>query len=288
MADQAESTKRKTRQSSSTSSAEENRLPDDKKIRRYTSFSDSETSNVSDEVTTALNMADLVTPKLELLLEKLVTVESKLEKVEEYVKAVDDKVSSLQAKMDGFESFKRETEKKVLELDEGLIFANAERESFKAELQDLHNQVNQLKDEKLYMEVYNRRENLRFFGIEEEAVQKDTKEVLVNFLTKELGIEGASDMEFQRVHRLGKQNASSGKPRQIIARFLRYPDREEVTANARKLKGKNYGISADLPKEIMERRRKKMQRFKKAKGEGKTAYVSRSEPDKLFIDGVEV
>ncbi|XP_068756607.1 uncharacterized protein [Montipora capricornis] len=190
--------------------------------------------------------------------------------------------------MDGFESFKREKEKKVLELDEGMIFANAERESFKAELQDLHNQVNQLKDEKLYMEVYNRRENLRFFGIEEEAVQKDTKEVLVNFLTKELGIEGASDMEFQRVHRLGKQNPSSGKPRQIIARFLRYPDREEVMANARKLKGKNYGISADLPKEIMERRRKKMQRFKKAKGEGKTAYFSRSEPDKLFIDGVEV
>ena len=89
-------------------------------------------------------------------------------------------------------------------------------------------------------------------------------------------------MEFQRVHRLGKQNPSSGKPRQIIARFLRYPDREEVMANAKKLKGKNYGISADLPKEIMERRRKKMQRFKKAKGEGKTAYFSRSEPDKLF------
>ena len=244
MADQAESTKRKTRQSSSTSSAEENRSPDDKKIKRYTSFSDSETSNVSDEVTTALNMVDLVMPKLELLLEKLVTVESKLEKVEDYVKAVDDKVSSLQAKMDGFKSFKRETEKKVLELDEGMIFANAERESLKAELQDLHNQVNQLKDEKLYMEVFNRRENLRFLGIEEEAVQKDTKEVLVNFLTKELGIEGASDMEFQRVHRLGKQNPS----RQIIARFLRYPDREEVMANAKKLKGKNYGISADLPR----------------------------------------
>ena len=184
-------------------------------------------------------------------------------------------------------SFKREMEKKVLELEEGMIFANAERESFKAELQDLHNRVNQLKDEKLYTEVYNRRENLHFFGIEEEGVQKDTKEVLVNVLTKELGIEGTSDMEFQRVHRLGKQNPSSGKPRQIIARFLKYPDREEVMANAKKLKGKNYGISADLPKEIMERRRKKMQRFKKAKGEGKTAYFSRREPDKLFID-VEV
>lgn len=68
-------------------------------------------------------------------------------------------------------------------------------------------------------------------------------------------------MEFQRIHRVGKKNTSSGKPRQIIARFLRYPDREEV---------------------------KKMQRFRKAKEEGKTVYFSRSEPDKLYKDGVEV
>ena len=43
-------------------------------------------------------------------------------------------------------------------------------------------------------------------------------------------------MEFQRIHRVGKKNTSSGKPRQIIARFLRYPDREEVMSNAKKLK----------------------------------------------------
>ena len=59
-------------------------------------------------------------------------------------------------------------------------------------------------------------------------------------------------------------------------------------SNAKKLKSKNFGISADLPKEIMERRRKKMQRFRKAREEGKTVYFSRSEPDKLYIDGVEV
>ena len=144
-----------------------------------------------------------------------------------------------------------------MELHEGMNFANAERESFKAKLQVVQNQVNKLKDEKLYMEAYHRRENLRFFGIEEVAGdEEDTKEVLVNFLTNELGIEDASDMKFQRIHPVGKKNTSSGKPRQIIARFLRYPDREEVMSNAKKLKGKNFVISADLPKEIMERRRK--------------------------------
>ena len=85
------------------------------------------------------------------------------------------------------------------------------------------------------MEVYHRREKLRFFGIEEVAgEEEDTKEVLFNFLTNELGIEDASDMEFQRIHRVGKKNTSSGKLRQIIARFLRYPDREEVMSNAKK------------------------------------------------------
>ena len=59
-------------------------------------------------------------------------------------------------------------------------------------------------------------------------------------------------------------------------------------SNAKKLKGKSFGILADLPKEIMKRRRKKMQQFRKAKEEGKTVYFSRNEPDKLYIDGVEV
>ena len=71
MAEQVESTKRKTRQISSTSSAEEGHSPDGKKIRCNTSYSDSETSTAADELATALNMAELVLvmPKLQLLLE---------------------------------------------------------------------------------------------------------------------------------------------------------------------------------------------------------------------------
>ena len=139
------------------------------------------------------------------------------------------------------------------------------------------------------MEVYQRRENLRFFGIKEEKdVSEDTREVLVDFLKTELGVEDADNTEFHRVHRVGKRTSSAGKPRQIIARFLTYPDREEVMSKAKKLKGKNFGISPDLPKEILERRKKKMHRFKKVKEEGKTVYFSRAEPDKLFIDGVQI
>ncbi|CAH3154063.1 unnamed protein product [Porites evermanni] len=227
-------------------------------------------------------MAGEVIPKLEQVLEKL-------ENLERYVKAVDEKVSNLQAKVDCFEAFKNKTEKKIKELEDGLDFANTERESFKEKFDKLKCEINQLRDEKLYMEVYQRRENLRFFGIKEEAdMEEDAREVLVGFLKTELGMENADQIEFQRVHRVGKRVSSSGKPRQIIARFLKYPQREEVMSNARKLKGKNFGISPDLPSEILERRKKKMKQFKQAKKDGKTAFFSRAEPDKLFIDGVEM
>ena len=276
-----ETVKRKSRKSSSASSTDDNLSPDGKKLRHDASLSDSELCE-SDEVLSILNMAGEVIPKLEQVLEKL-------ENLERYVKAVDEKVSNLQAKVDCFEAFKNKTEKKIKELEDGLDFANTERESFKEKFDKLKCEINQLRNEKLYMEVYQRRENLRFFGIKEEAVmEEDAREVLVGFLKTELGMENEDQIEFQRVHRVGKRVSSSGKPRQIIARFLKYPQREEVMSNARKLKGKNFGISPDLPSEILERRKKKMKQFKQAKKDSKTAFFSRAEPDKLFIDGVEM
>ncbi|XP_073259160.1 uncharacterized protein [Porites lutea] len=277
----AETVKRKSRKSSSASSTDDNLSPDGQKVRHDASLSDSELCE-SDEVLSILNMAGEVIPKLEQVLENL-------ENLERYVKAVDEKVSNFQAKVDCFEAFKNKTEKKIKELEDGLDFANTERESFKEKFDKLKCEINQLRDEKLYMEVYQRRENLCFFGIKEEAdVEEDAREVLVGFLKTELGMENADQIEFQRVHRVGKRVSSSGKPRQIIARFLKYPQREEVMSNARKLKGKNFGISPDLPSEILERRKEKMKQFKQAKKDGKAAFFSRAEPDKLFIDGVEM
>ena len=84
-------------------------------------------------------MAGDVIPKLEQVLEKL-------ENLERYVKAVDEKVSNLQAKMYCFEFFKNKTEKKIKELEDGLDFANMERESFKKKFDKLKCEINQLKD----------------------------------------------------------------------------------------------------------------------------------------------
>ena len=120
------------------------------------------------------------------------------------------------------------------------------------------------------MEVYQRRENLS--GLKKKLVQGKQ-----NFLETKLGVEEAEQIEFQRVQRVSKRVSTNGKPRQIIASFWKYPQREEVMFNARKLKGKNFGISRDLPSEILERRKKKVQQLKQATKDGKTAYFSMAE-----------
>ena len=66
------------------------------------------------------------------------------------------------------------------------------------------------------MEVYQRRENLHFFGIKEEAdMEEDARKVLFGFLKTELGMENADQIEFQRVHRVGKRVSFNGKLRQM-------------------------------------------------------------------------
>ena len=156
----------------------------------------------------------------------------------------------------------------------------------KAEVVECHKKI-------LYLEAYSRRENLKFEGIPE-VVQhnttsnrsEDTECVLVDFLENVLGIEDAKSIEFQRVHRLGKpKNGSGDGGRMIIARFLRFSDRERVFKQGRRLKGTNYRMFEDIPMELHQKRKAQMERLKEARKEGKRANFSRSEPDKLYIDG---
>ena len=93
------------------------------------------------------------------------------------------------------------------------------------------------------------------------------------------------DIEFQRVHRVGKIN-EDGTPRPILARFLRYSDREFVFSKAKSLKDTGYGLSADFLQEISRRRKLQMKKLSEARKNGRTAHFSRAQRDKLFIDGV--
>ena len=75
----------------------------------------------------------------------------------------------------------------------------------------------------LYLEAHSRRENLNFAGIPESEgeSQEDTRRILVEFLSNQLGFYHPEEIEFQRLHRIGKKG---DRPGMIIARFLRYAD----------------------------------------------------------------
>ena len=86
------------------------------------------------------------------------------------------------------------------------------------------------------------------------------------------------------MHRIGAKKPDS--PRPIIARFLRFPDREKVFKRALELKDEiDVKLYADYPREIQERRRKLWPRLRRAREEGKRAFFDKKEPGKLIIVG---
>ena len=174
----------------------------------------------------------------------------------------------------------------------GLQFMNTEMEGLKLKITLLETAKEDLHTQQLYAESYSRRENLKFFGLAERETKDNqegseainTRNILFEFLRNGVGIETPEKkIELQRVHRLGKP--ISGKTRPIIARFLRYQDREMVSRASFHLQDSEVKVLEDYPQEIIERRRKQIKKLKEAKKSGMKASFSKAEPDKLYING---
>ena len=129
-----------------------------------------------DEVHSVLAMAEEVLPKLNAVLTKLGGIEKKLDNLESYANKIDVKVNDLTAKVETLEESTKKANKAIEELDSGMAFLNSEVE----ELKKMEKECGALRQEILYMGVYQRRENLRFYGIKEDSEgTEDTQQVLV-------------------------------------------------------------------------------------------------------------
>ena len=92
----------------------------------------------------------------------------------------------------------------------------------------------------------------------------DPLAVLRELLRKTKAIDKSNEIEIERVHRLvGKRD--DGKPRPIVAKFLRYQGKEYIWKSAYLLKGTKIGIADQFPKETAEARKKLYPVMKKAK-----------------------
>jgi hypothetical protein len=127
--------------------------------------------------------------------------------------------------------------------------------------------------------------NLMFYNIPEQ--QNETPENCIakvyNILENNLQIESAtSTILIERAHRIGKPRPGNSKPRPIVAKFLKFPDKESIKSSSKKLKGTDLGISDQFPKEIVEKIKVLYPILKKAKDDGHKVKLTK---DQLYING---
>ena len=164
---------------------------------------------------------------------------------------------------------------KISELSKKLTQTESEMSALKIENQHLKNKI-------LSLESYSRRENLLFYGVDEQRNETDR-----DCATKVLEILRKVDpeyinMQILKCHRKGKY--VNGQKRPIIAKFS-ISDRDAIWLNKGNLKGTNLFVAEDFPIEVEKNRKILLPVFRHARTieslKGKVSLKA----DKLVIDG---
>ena len=217
---------------------------------------------------------------------KLDGIQEKLDKVLSML----PEIKQLQAKVVKLEKEKNDL-KESLELSQAEI-AELKNEAAStvtklAAASDKIAKVDELERRLIKQECHNRRNNIKFFGIQDDDHEspKDTERKLRQFLQKEMKIPSGEleDIEFERVYRIPtRPKEDKGQPRPIIAKVSFFQDKEFIKSCIKNLpKGKKYGVADDFPKEVDEIRKKLHPVLKKAKEQRKMAFFN---VEKLIIE----
>lgn len=166
-------------------------------------------------------------------------------------------------------------------LDEALVKlkdAEGEKKEYALRIQTLNQENQELRDKvgkyetRLdYLDDQSRRNNLRFAGIPEESGETwEQCQVKVAKIVKDrLNI---PEVNLERAHRIGKIN--SQRPRDIIAKFSRFPERDAVFRARTELKGTNLYVNEDYCPGTMDARRQQMDALRDARRSGKLAFFN--------------
>jgi chaperonin cofactor prefoldin len=246
----------------------------------------------------------MVLDKLESMdkrLNKLDYIEQQVNKINERVSSLDTRISHMESKLhdqgrklidiEASRNFDAqlcdEIQKKQSELDRTLRQERSQQESMKRDYETLKSENSRLSSELVDLQARSMRDNLLFFGFEEESTAEARKaencrEQVLNLCEINLEIPNANQLiKLPRVHRIGKY--ISGKTRPIVANFLYTPDKYTVKQAAfEKLKDTDYRVSDQYPRAIQEKRRQLIPDLEKARKDGYEAYISY---DKLVIRG---
>lgn len=195
--------------------------------------------------------------------------------------------SNLQTKLVTIEDNLSRHENDITELKKSVSFNADETSDVKCVVVTLEKTIEEhkkslesMKEEILHLERYSRKFNLRFIGFAEDVNgnSEDCSSLVKKLIQSQLGI--AVDIE--NAHRTGKKYPD--KPRHIVAKFLRRPERFEVMNQRGKFTSKGIKIIEDLSYTDLLRRRELQPYAKEAWVAGKKVRFHGST---LHIDGVE-
>lgn len=226
----------------------------------------------------------------------------------------NDKLDAIQEKLDQVLLLIPEVENmrvKMKQLEEDKESLRQSLEFTQAEVKELKSQIkstteelgvankkldklDQLERRIIKQECYNRRSNIKFFGIKdfENESPSDTERKLRQFLKNEMQIsnDDLEEMQFERVHRIpthpiaGRSTNKKEQARPIIAKVSFFKDKELIKSHIKNLpKGRRYGVADDFPNEVEEIRKALYPLLKKAKQDKKKAFFN---IEKLVIDNV--
>ena len=210
--------KRKSRHSSGSEAVS----PDGKRICEVSNKEiESSADGKGKNLTPPSTMTDIV-QQLQQVLERLTSVEGKLDGVLEMVQRLETALSGVQSDITDLHCMTTQLKKATDDMDAGLNNLNMEVQELRKKIDENEKEIKLTSDRCLYQEVYNRRENLRFLGFPEATgTEEVASEVVYKFLQRELELDGARGIEFQRVHRIGRKKTGARRP--IIARFFKVP-----------------------------------------------------------------
>lgn len=224
---------------------------------------------------------------LKLIDSKIVAIDKRLctlDKVEKQVSAFDSELKKLRTLVyDNNKEIHEKTNKMADEIG-GLQISLTQAQD---EISKLKHDKVKMKDDLLYVQSQSMRNNLLFANIPESAHEKpdDCEKLVRQFMADKLQLaqDIVDSIGFERVHRtLDRNTAAHGKPRHIVAKFSSFKDRELVRRAKGKLKGTQFFIFEQFPKEVADRRRSLMPKLKQAIRDGNRAWLSY---DTLYIDG---
>lgn len=199
-----------------------------------------------------------------------------------WFKKYRDRLDAIERKLDTIEQKNAQITHLEIKVKEATDLAN----DIKAHYEELKMENKSLRERLLQIEGQSRRNNLLFDGIPEKKGEtwEESEKKLKDFLRTDLKLMDANDIQFERVHRLGYNNAAQ-KPRTLIARFSFFKQRELVWKERTKLSKTNSKcwVSEDYPTEIKRDRQVLLPIMRSAKKQPGVTSCS-LKVDKLFIN----